>query len=113
MGVSGHRSASPIVHGSRILVGSSTIIGGSSSPTVAIGILSLLGWKKSAAIMSAAPFVYAVEFLYWLIARNRRLMSRLQDIDKVDPGIITPDTTPASKETAPLKEGDRRKNRSQ
>ena len=46
MGVSGHRSASPIVHGSRILVGSGTIIGGSSSPTVAIGILSLLGWKK-------------------------------------------------------------------
>jgi predicted DCC family thiol-disulfide oxidoreductase YuxK len=78
-----------------------------------LGILSLLGWKKSAAIMSAAPFVYAVEFLYWLIARNRRLMSRLQDIDKVDPGIITPDTTPASKETASLKEGNRQKNRSQ
>ncbi|MBT4429541.1 MAG: DUF393 domain-containing protein [Nitrospinaceae bacterium] len=40
-------------------------------------ILSLLGWKKSATVMSAAPFVYAVEILYWLIARNRWLIGRL------------------------------------
>lgn len=73
-----------------------------------LGLLSLLGWKKSAAIMSAAPFAYAVEILYWLIARNRRLIGSLQAIDKADPGIITPDTTPASQETASLKEGDRR-----
>jgi hypothetical protein len=37
----------------------------------------LLGWKKSAAFLSAAPFVFIVEGGYWLIARNRGLIGRL------------------------------------
>ncbi len=48
-----------------------------SSGRAVLGVLSLLGWKKSAAVLSAAPFVFIVEGGYWLIARNRGLIGRL------------------------------------
>ena len=48
-----------------------------SSGRAVLGVLSLLGWKKSAAFLSAAPFVFIVEGGYWLIARNRGLIGRL------------------------------------
>lgn len=37
----------------------------------ALGVLSLLGWKKTAAFLSAAPMRWAVEAGYRLIARHR------------------------------------------
>jgi hypothetical protein len=45
----------------------------------------LLGWKKSAAVLSASPFVLFVEAGYWLIARNRGLIGRLLTGDSEKP----------------------------
>ena len=47
-----------------------------SAGRAALGVLSLLGWEKSAAILSAAPFIFAIEAGYRLIAFSRPFIGR-------------------------------------
>jgi predicted DCC family thiol-disulfide oxidoreductase YuxK len=39
-------------------------------------IYAELGWRSSAGLASYPPFIWAVEFGYWLVARNRMFFSR-------------------------------------
>jgi predicted DCC family thiol-disulfide oxidoreductase YuxK len=40
-------------------------------------VLDQVGWHRMAATFSRWPLVWLVEAGYWLVARNRRLFSRL------------------------------------
>ena len=42
----------------------------------ALYILERVGWGPAARLLSLPPFVWAVEAVYWLVARNRGLVSR-------------------------------------
>lgn len=42
----------------------------------ALYILERVGWRPFARLLSLPPFVWAVEAVYWLVARNRGLVSR-------------------------------------
>jgi predicted DCC family thiol-disulfide oxidoreductase YuxK len=47
-----------------------------SAGKAALEVLSLLGWEKTAAFLSAAPMCWAVEAGYRLIARHRSLFGK-------------------------------------
>lgn len=40
-------------------------------------ILERIGWGWMARVLSWPPFVWAVELVYWIVARNRGLFSRV------------------------------------
>ncbi|MBI3128637.1 MAG: DUF393 domain-containing protein [Candidatus Tectomicrobia bacterium] len=42
----------------------------------ALGVLALLGWERSAALLSLPPFVWLVEAGYWLVSENRGRLGR-------------------------------------
>lgn len=42
----------------------------------ALYILERLGWGPVARLLALPPFVWGVEAVYWLVARNRALVSR-------------------------------------
>jgi hypothetical protein len=42
-----------------------------------LDVLARIGWPRFAAALSRWPLVWLVEIGYWLVARNRRLLSRL------------------------------------
>ena len=55
------------------LPGRSPLSGGKA----ALAVLSLLGWKKTAACLSRPPLVWGIDVLYRLIARNRGFIGRV------------------------------------
>jgi len=55
-----------------ILPGGDTLDGGRAC----LAVLGLLGWRRTAAILSAPPLVWAVEAGYRLVARNRNRLGR-------------------------------------
>lgn len=42
-----------------------------------LGVLRVLGWRRTAAVLSVRPLVWAVELGYWIVARNRGRIGRL------------------------------------
>ena len=48
-----------------------------SAGRAVLGVLSLLGWRRRAAALSFPPLVWAVEGVYWFIARNRNWVGRI------------------------------------
>ena len=40
-------------------------------------VLGLIGYPRLARLAGRPPFIWAVELGYWMIARNRRFLSRL------------------------------------
>ncbi len=48
-----------------------------SGGKAALAVLSLLGWKKTAACLSLPPLVWGVDVLYRLVARNRWFLGRV------------------------------------
>ncbi len=48
-----------------------------SAGRAALAVLSLLGWRKTAAFLSAPPLIWGVEAAYRIVARNRTLFSRI------------------------------------
>lgn len=39
-------------------------------------LLRVVGYARSAQLLSLPPFIWAVELGYWIVARNRHLFSR-------------------------------------
>lgn len=48
-----------------------------SAGRAALAVLSLLGWRKTAAFLTVPPLIWGVEAAYRIVARNRTLFSRL------------------------------------
>lgn len=48
-----------------------------SAGRAVLGVISLLGWRRTAATLSSPPLVWAVEGVYWFIARNRNWALKL------------------------------------
>lgn len=42
-----------------------------------LGVLALLGWERTARLLSRRPFVWMIEAGYWVVARNRGRLGRL------------------------------------
>lgn len=48
-----------------------------SAGRAVLAALRIIGWRRTAAVFSLPPFVWAVETGYWMVARNRSFFTRL------------------------------------